>query len=112
MPTFTVDWFSHNIPRWTQIFDSLGWLNSDITLRVLEVTKWGLPHKSWIDSHMIVRPLDRSDLGKASRHAGCCRTCVAAKTLHSYALIPGLGLSSMALLLRYALATHLLLYAC
>lgn len=37
MPTFTVDWFSHNIPSWNQVFDGLGWLESDKALQALEV---------------------------------------------------------------------------
>ena len=37
MPTFTVDWFSHNIPSWNQVFDGLGWLKSDKALQALEV---------------------------------------------------------------------------
>lgn len=38
MLAYTVDWFSHNIPVWTELFDSLGWLNSSTKLRVLEVS--------------------------------------------------------------------------
>ena len=39
MLAFSVDWFSHNIPIWIEVFDSIGWLDSTAKLRVLEVPR-------------------------------------------------------------------------
>ncbi|KAL3153959.1 hypothetical protein ABBQ32_013519 [Trebouxia sp. C0010 RCD-2024] len=49
---FTVDWFSHNIPIWTETFDSLGWLHSATNLRVLEVGSWEGQSACWLLQHV------------------------------------------------------------
>lgn len=48
MYTFTVDWFSHNIPSWTHIFHSLGWLKSDRVLHALEIGTWEGQSACWL----------------------------------------------------------------
>ena len=37
MPQFTVDWFCHNIASWERVFDSLGRLKTDESIKALEV---------------------------------------------------------------------------
>ncbi|KAL3140131.1 hypothetical protein ABBQ38_004408 [Trebouxia sp. C0009 RCD-2024] len=49
---FTVDWFSHNIPIWTETFDSFGWLHSAVNLRVLEVGSWEGQSACWLLQHV------------------------------------------------------------
>lgn len=48
MPTFTADWFSHNIPNWEHVFASLGWLRSSMHLQVLEVGSWEGQSACWL----------------------------------------------------------------
>ena len=39
MPNFTVDWFSHNVSTWKQVFGSLDLLDSTQPLKALEVRR-------------------------------------------------------------------------
>ena len=76
MYTFTVDWFSHNIPSWTHVFDSLGWLKSDRVLHALEVWQCSVMLMLQYEADHAFRG-NRSGLGRANQPAGFWTTCAA-----------------------------------
>lgn len=77
MPHFTVDWFSHNIPTWERVFNSLGWLNSEKHFKALEVRlcPWNgsIVLMNWAEAGVLV--CHRLALGKASLRAGFSNMC-------------------------------------
>ena len=76
MYTFTVDWFSHNIPSWSHVFDSLGWLKSDRVLHALEVWQRRVMLMLQCEADHVFRG-NRSGLGRASQPAGFWTTYAA-----------------------------------
>lgn len=85
MLAFSVDWFSHNIPIWIEVFDSIGWLDSTARLRVLEVPRDSLlltVSKIFIDQNAkwLLWGV-RLDLGRVGPHVGCCNMFAAALSL-------------------------------
>lgn len=59
MQEFTVDWFSHNVSRWNEIFNSLGWLNSTRDLQILEVGSWEGQSACWLLRNVCCSPGSR-----------------------------------------------------
>ena len=70
MPAFTVDWFSHNIPTWNQLFEGLGWLRTGKCLYALEASLRCTRQLHTASSDHATAAF-RLDLGKVSRPAGC-----------------------------------------